>query len=94
MIPSHGRVITVFGSAGLRDVAKRRMMSEISARFADLTVLTAEDPRTESLDKILADMAAGCVAEGGVEDETFLPCSRSFASYIILRWVWPGRVIL
>ncbi|HEX5809900.1 MAG TPA: UDP-N-acetylmuramoyl-L-alanyl-D-glutamate--2,6-diaminopimelate ligase, partial [Anaerolineales bacterium] len=47
------RVIAVFGSAGLRDKAKRRMMAEISAELADLTVLTAEDPRTESLDEIL-----------------------------------------
>ncbi len=55
-----GRVIAVFGSAGLRDRAKRRMMAETSAELADLTVLTAEDPRTESLDAILAEMAAGC----------------------------------
>ncbi|MFZ0545031.1 MAG: UDP-N-acetylmuramoyl-L-alanyl-D-glutamate--2,6-diaminopimelate ligase [Candidatus Promineifilaceae bacterium] len=66
-----GRVITVFGSAGKRDVEKRRMMAEISARDADLTVLTAEDPRTESLEDILAMMAAGCRSEGGVEGETF-----------------------
>jgi len=68
---SEGRVIAVFGSAGLRDRAKRRMMAEISAELADLTVLTAEDPRTESLDGILAEMAAGAVAKGGVEGVTF-----------------------
>ncbi|HEX6387762.1 MAG TPA: UDP-N-acetylmuramoyl-L-alanyl-D-glutamate--2,6-diaminopimelate ligase [Anaerolineae bacterium] len=66
-----GRVIAVFGSAGKRDVAKRRMMAEVSARLADLTVLTAEDPRTESLDDILATMAEGCRSQGGVEEETF-----------------------
>ncbi len=60
-----GRVIAVFGSAGLRDVEKRRMMAETSARYADLTVLTAEDPRTESLEAILAEMASGCAAAGG-----------------------------
>ncbi len=66
-----GRVIVVFGSAGKRDVEKRRIMSEIAARAADLTVLTAEDPRTESLDDILEMMAAGCRREGGVEGTTF-----------------------
>ena len=66
-----GRVITVFGSAGKRDVAKRRLMAEISARYADITILTAEDPRTESLDDILALMAEGCQSKGGVEGETF-----------------------
>ncbi|MFQ5421692.1 MAG: UDP-N-acetylmuramoyl-L-alanyl-D-glutamate--2,6-diaminopimelate ligase, partial [Anaerolineae bacterium] len=66
-----GRVITVFGSAGKRDPEKRRMMAEISARDADLTVLTAEDPRTESLADILDAMAAGCRHQGGVEGQTF-----------------------
>ena len=35
------------------------MMAENSAELADVTILTAEDPRTESLDEILAEMAAG-----------------------------------
>src|SRR5207237_8433540 len=39
-----GRVIAVFGSAGLRDVAKRRLMGEV-ASAADLVVISAEDPR-------------------------------------------------
>jgi UDP-N-acetylmuramoyl-L-alanyl-D-glutamate--2,6-diaminopimelate ligase len=68
---TRGRVIAVFGSAGLRDRQKRRMMAETSAQLADLTVLTAEDPRTESLDAILAEMAAGAESQGGVEGETF-----------------------
>lgn len=66
-----GRVIAVFGSAGLRDRAKRRMMAETSAKFADITVLTAEDPRTESLDDILAEMAGAAVSAGGMEGKTF-----------------------
>ncbi len=65
------RVIAVFGSAGLRDKAKRRMMAEISAEWADLTVLTAEDPRTESLEEILEEMAEGARSKGGREGETF-----------------------
>ena len=47
-----GRLIAVFGSAGLRDKAKRGWMGEISGRLADFTVVTAEDPRTEDLDLI------------------------------------------
>ena len=65
------RVIAVFGSAGLRDKAKRRMMAETSVELADLTVLTAEDPRTESLDEILQEMAAGARSRGGIEGKTF-----------------------
>ncbi len=66
-----GKVIVVFGSAGLRDQAKRGMMAEISGRLADLSVLTAEDPRSESLDKILSEMAAGIASQGGVEGRSF-----------------------
>jgi UDP-N-acetylmuramoyl-L-alanyl-D-glutamate--2,6-diaminopimelate ligase len=66
-----GRVIAVFGSAGLRDQAKRGLMAEISARLADLTVLTAEDPRSESLSDILSDMATSMVKQGGEEGRTF-----------------------
>jgi UDP-N-acetylmuramoyl-L-alanyl-D-glutamate--2,6-diaminopimelate ligase len=65
------RVIAIFGSAGLRDKEKRRMMAEISAELADLTVLTAEDPRSESLDSILEEMAQGAESKGGREGETF-----------------------
>ncbi len=68
---SRGRVIAVFGSAGLRDREKRRLMAEISGDLADLTVLTAEDPRTESLDDILQEMATGIRSRGAREGHTF-----------------------
>ncbi len=66
-----GKIITVFGSAGRRDVEKRRMMAEISEQHANLTVLTAEDPRQEPLDDILGMMAEGCRKHGGKEGVTF-----------------------
>ena len=71
MIGADGRVIAVFGSAGLRDRDKRRLMAETSAKLADCTVLTAEDPRTESLDGILETMARAANSAGGVEGATF-----------------------
>ena len=70
-IMTAGKVIVVFGSAGLRDKQKRRMMAQISAEMADLTVLTAEDPRTESLADILVEMAAGAKSKGGRDGKTF-----------------------
>jgi UDP-N-acetylmuramoyl-L-alanyl-D-glutamate--2,6-diaminopimelate ligase len=90
-----GKVIAVFGSAGLRDKAKRRMMAEVSAELADLTVLTAEDPRTESLDDILEEMAAGARARGGREGETFwrVP-DRGDAIRFAIRLARPGDIVL
>jgi UDP-N-acetylmuramoyl-L-alanyl-D-glutamate--2,6-diaminopimelate ligase len=66
-----GKLIAVFGSAGLRDRAKRRMMAETSIRLADLTILTAEDPRTESLADILDEMAVAATKAGGREGIDF-----------------------
>ena len=90
-----GRVIAVFGSAGLRDRAKRRMMAEVSADLADLTILTAEDPRTESLEGILAEMAAGMVGRGGVEGKTFwrIP-DRGEAIRFAVALAQPGDILL
>ena len=40
-------------------------MAQTSAGLADLTILTAEDPRTELLAAILAEMADGADPRGG-----------------------------
>ena len=90
-----GRVIAIFGSAGRRDVEKRRLMAQISARDADLTVLTAEDPRTEALDDILAMMADGCTSQGAVEGVDFwrVP-DRGRAIYFALGLARPADVLL
>ena len=64
MVEKDGRVIAVFGSAGLRDRQKRTMMGHIAGELADLVVVTAEDPRTENLDEIIAESVASATAEG------------------------------
>jgi UDP-N-acetylmuramoyl-L-alanyl-D-glutamate--2,6-diaminopimelate ligase len=90
-----GRVITVFGSAGKRDVVKRRLMAEVSTRKADLTILTAEDPRTESLEIILDMMVDGCRRQGGIEGLTFIRIpDRGQAIYHALTHAQAGDVVL
>ena len=95
MLEPGGRVIAIFGSAGKRDVEKRRLMAAIAARDADLAILTAEDPRTESLDDILTLMAGGCRAQGGVEGKTFwrVP-DRGKAIYFALTLARPDDLVL
>ena len=92
---TEGRVIALLGSAGLRDKEKRRLMAEISAEWADLTVLTAEDPRTESLGGILSQMARGAVDKGGTENETFWRVEdRGEAIVFALNLAHPSDIVL
>lgn len=67
---SGGRLIAVFGSAGKRDVRKRFLMGKIAGKFADIAVITAEDPRGE-LEKINLQIVEGIIKEGGMKDINF-----------------------
>ena len=89
------RVITVFGSAGLRDREKRRLMAESSVKMADVTILTAEDPRIESLDDILAEMAGAAEKAGGIEGKDFYRIAdRGEAIRFAVRLAQAGDLVM
>ncbi len=54
-----GKLICVFGCAGERDRQKRPTMGEVSGELADMTVITAEDPRGENVYQIMAEIEKG-----------------------------------
>jgi UDP-N-acetylmuramoyl-L-alanyl-D-glutamate--2,6-diaminopimelate ligase len=54
-----GKMICVFGCGGDRDRTKRPKMGKIAAELADLAVVTADNPRTETPEQILADIITG-----------------------------------
>jgi UDP-N-acetylmuramoyl-L-alanyl-D-glutamate--2,6-diaminopimelate ligase len=62
-----GRLIHVFGAAGLRDDKKRPLMGEIAGQYDDLVILTEEDYRTESLFKICEQIAKGLIKKNFTE---------------------------
>ncbi|MGQ9910651.1 MAG: UDP-N-acetylmuramoyl-L-alanyl-D-glutamate--2,6-diaminopimelate ligase [Candidatus Flexifilum sp.] len=90
-----GRVICAFGCAGLRDVEKRRLMPAIAVQLAEISIFTAEDPRTESLADILETMAEAAIAAGGVEGQTFerVP-DRGRALLRAVELARPGDVVI
>lgn len=59
-----GRLIHIFGSAGLRDRIKRPLMGGASGKYADVVVLTEEDYRTEKVEEICSQIEQGLQKTG------------------------------
>jgi UDP-N-acetylmuramoyl-L-alanyl-D-glutamate--2,6-diaminopimelate ligase len=57
-----GRLLVVFGCGGKRDRTKRPLMVKAVQEFADQAFATADNPRSEALAQIFADMRAGVTA--------------------------------
>jgi UDP-N-acetylmuramoyl-L-alanyl-D-glutamate--2,6-diaminopimelate ligase len=58
-LKKNGRLIHVFGSAGLRDATKRPLMGKVSSNNADYIILTEEDYRTEKPEEICQQIVSG-----------------------------------
>ena len=54
-----GRLITVFGAGGDRDVGKRPEMGRVAAALSDLAIVTDDNPRSEDPATIRAAIMAG-----------------------------------
>lgn len=85
-----GRVILVFGCGGDRDRGKRAPMAQAAERGADLVIATSDNPRTESPERILDDVAAGFRAP----QQLLRIADRGQAIATALRHAQPGDVVL
>ena len=56
---TQGRVICVFGCGGDRDKTKRPIMGEISGKYADYTIITSDNPRSEDPEEIIKEIEDG-----------------------------------
>ncbi|MCF6187165.1 MAG: UDP-N-acetylmuramoyl-L-alanyl-D-glutamate--2,6-diaminopimelate ligase [Desulfobulbaceae bacterium] len=59
-----GRLICVVGCGGDRDTGKRPLMGEIAGRFADMAILSSDNPRSEDPMAIIAEIERGIQRTG------------------------------
>jgi len=86
-----GRLAVVFGAGGDRDHGKRGPMGRIAAQWADLVVVTDDNPRGEDPADIRRAILAGA-AEGAAEVVEI--GDRRAAIEHAVRWARPGDVLL
>ncbi|MFO7891540.1 MAG: UDP-N-acetylmuramoyl-L-alanyl-D-glutamate--2,6-diaminopimelate ligase [bacterium] len=56
---TRNRVIAVFGCGGDRDKGKRSLMGKKAVQYADYTIVTTDNPRTEDPSVIISDIMKG-----------------------------------
>lgn len=88
-----GKLIAVFGSAGERDKEKRSIQGAIADKYADIIILTDEDPRGEDSMIILNDIAEGCKTHTKGETLHLIP-DRKEAIFTALKFAEPGDYLL
>lgn len=54
-----GKLVCLFGCGGNRSVLRRYEMGEVSAKYADITVITSDNPRYEDAENIMKDIEKG-----------------------------------
>jgi UDP-N-acetylmuramoyl-L-alanyl-D-glutamate--2,6-diaminopimelate ligase len=56
---NNGKLICVFGCGGDRDRGKRPMMGAVASKFADICVVTNDNPRSEAPETIIEAIVSG-----------------------------------
>jgi len=87
-----GRLICVFGCGGDRDTLKRPIMGKISARLADYTFITSDNPRSEAPESIAMQIEEGIKT---VEDAGYaIVLDRKNATECAIKMAKRGDVII
>lgn len=62
-----GQLICVFGCGGDRDQGKRPLMGAVVVEYADISIMTSDNPRSEDPGDIIQQVAQGARSVGAVE---------------------------
>ena len=87
-----GNLICVFGCGGDRDKTKRPIMGNISARIADYTVITSDNPRTEEPEKIIDEIYGGI--DTGLKSKVVSISHRGEAIKYAVNFAKAGDILL
>ncbi|GMQ98704.1 MAG: UDP-N-acetylmuramoyl-L-alanyl-D-glutamate--2,6-diaminopimelate ligase [Acidimicrobiia bacterium] len=79
---ARGRVIAVIGAAGDRDRDKRALMGAAAVRFADVTIITSDNPRSEDPGDIAAEVRRGADAVPGADTRVIVDRGEAIAAAI------------
>lgn len=90
-----GRLISVFGSAGRRDEAKRAEQGRIAGKYCDIVIATEEDDRDIDGLEILDQIAGGAERSGKKrEKDLFLVHNREEAVQAAIKMAKKDDVVL
>jgi UDP-N-acetylmuramoyl-L-alanyl-D-glutamate--2,6-diaminopimelate ligase len=84
------RIIVVFGCGGNRDRTKRPRMGKIAKKFADLIILTNDNPRFEKPESIISDILKGIKGRNNV----YIEEDRRKAIKLAYEFATTGDIIL
>ncbi|MDR2753482.1 MAG: UDP-N-acetylmuramoyl-L-alanyl-D-glutamate--2,6-diaminopimelate ligase [Oscillospiraceae bacterium] len=90
---TQGRVICVFGCGGDRDKTKRPIMGQVAATYADIAVVTSDNPRSEDPNAIIADILTG-VAKIKTRAQVIAEPDRRAAIAQALKKAKPGDTVV
>ena len=85
------RLVCLFGCGGNRARSRRFEMGAVSAKLADLTIITSDNPRFEEPEAIIADIRTGVEGAGGVYVEI---ADRKEAIRYAIENGQPGDIIV
>lgn len=84
------RLLVLFGAGGNRDPARRKSMAIAADRYADLSIVTSDNPRNESPDQIIQEILEGFTDPSKI----LVEADRKRAIHLAIAQATEGDVVL
>ena len=88
---SDGKIFSVFGSVGGRSQARRKALARVSEKYADLSIITADNPAFENVNDICSeiysefkDKSKACIIADREDAIKFAILSASRGDFVLL----------